>query len=315
MVGIIARRIAAGVFTLFVVSLLIFGGTELLPGDLASAVLGQYATPESVAAIRAELKLDRPAHVRYLEWLGNFVQGDLGNSLVSKRPMGPEIAYRLKNSLFLAVTAATVAVPLAIALGLLAATWRGSLLDRAISVTTLVTISVPEFFIGYLLVLFVSIKLGWLPNISRLTDTMTVGQRVSAAALPAATLVFVVVAHMMRMTRAAVVSIMTSPYIEMAVLKGIRGWRVVVEHALPNAVSPIVNVVMINLSYLVVGVVVVEFVFVYPGMGQLMVDAVSKHDVPVVQACGLIFGSVYVLLNLAADIVAIAANPRLRHPK
>lgn len=315
MLGLIFRRVVAGAITLFVVSLIIFGGTELLPGDLASAVLGQHATPETVAAIRVELRLDRPAHVRYIEWLGNFVHGDLGRSLVSKRPIAPEIAYRLKNSLLLAATAAAVAVPLAIGLGLLAATWRGSSLDRAISLATLATISVPEFFIGYLLALFVSIKLGLLPNISRVTDSMTLSQRISAAALPAATLVFVVVAHMMRMTRAAVVSILTSPYIEMAVLKGIRGWRVVVQHALPNAISPIVNVVMMNLSYLVVGVVVVEFVFVYPGMGQLMVDAVSKHDVPVVQACGLIFGGVYVLLNLIADIVAIAANPRLRHPK
>ena len=315
MIELVGRRLALGVLTLWVVSVFIFIATDLLPGDVASAILGQAATPETLDAMRRELGLYRPAPVRYFEWLTNFLQGDLGVSLTNKRDIASQIGSRFENTLFLASVAALMSVPLAIALGLVAAIKQNSWFDKAVNVSTLTTISVPEFFIAYLLIMFVSVQLGWLPSLAILNDRMDMVDKLRAIALPAITLTLVVVAHMMRMTRASVISVMSSPYIEMAQLKGVKNWRIVVQHALPNALSPIINVVVFNLAYLVVGVIVVEVVFVYPGLGQLMVDAVAKRDVPVVQACGLIFACTYVGLNLAADILAIVTNPRLRHPR
>jgi peptide/nickel transport system permease protein len=312
---LVAQRLALGLLTLRAVSVLIFAGTEILPGDVATAILGQSATPETVEAIRASLRLHDPAPVRYGRWLAGFARGDLGTSLASRRPVTDQLGFRLRNTLFLAGLAAAVSVPLAIGLGLLTAMSENSLFDRAVNAVTLALISVPEFFIGYVLILVVAVQLGWLPSLSAVSAEMTLGQRLQISALPAATLTVVVLAHMLRMTRAAVLAVMTSPFVEMAVLKGLATWRIVVQHALPNALAPIANVVAFNLAYLVVGVVVVEVVFVYPGMGQLMVDAVSLRDVPVVQACGLIFASTYVGLNLLADVAAIVSNPRLRHPR
>ena len=311
----IARRLALGVVTLWVVSVMIFAGTEILPGDVATAILGQARTPEAVAAIRQSLGLNRPAYVRYVDWLTNFVEGDIGKSLANQRDIAPEIRERLGNTLFLAAVAAAVAVPLAIFLGLIAAIWQNSLLERLLNLFTLATISLPEFFIGYILIIVFAVKLAWFPSLAMLSSGMSFWQDLYAVTLPAATLVLVVLAHMMRQTRAAVYSVLSSPFIEMAFLKGIPKWRIVLEHALPNALAPIVNVVALNLAYLIAGVVVVEVVFVYPGMGQLMVDSVSKRDVPVVQTCGLIFALAYVGLNLIADILGILSNPRLRHPR
>jgi peptide/nickel transport system permease protein len=315
MLTLIGRRLALGLLTLLVVSVIIFAGTEILPGDVATAILGQSATPENTAAIREQLGLNRPPYERYLEWLVNFVQGDLGTSLGNRRPIAPQVGFRFENTMLLAAMAACIAVPLSIGLGLISAIKQGTIFDRAISVTSLMAISVPEFFIGYVLILFISVKLGWLPSLSNVNERMDFGQRITVMALPAITLTLVTLAHMMRMTRAAVISVMNSPYIEMAELKGVKYWRIVIQHALPNVLSPIITVVVLNLAYLVVGVVVVEVVFTYPGMGQFMVDSVSKRDVPVVQATGLIFAMTYVLLNMTADIASILANPRLRHPK
>jgi peptide/nickel transport system permease protein len=261
------------------------------------------------------LGLERPVLVRYVEWLSGFLVGDLGRALTNGRPIAEQIGWRLGNTFFLAGIAAFVAVPLSVALGLIAAVYKDSKLDRTINVMTLATIAVPEFFVAYILILALAVFSGVFPSIARVDDAMTLGERLYAIALPTATLTLVVVAHMMRMTRVAVVDILGRPYIEMARLKGIHDTRIVLRHALPNALAPIANVVALNLAYLIVGVVVVEVVFVYPGMGQLMVDAVSKRDLPLVQACGMIFASTYVILNLAADLVAIWANPRLRHPR
>jgi peptide/nickel transport system permease protein len=312
---LIAQRLALGVGTLLVVSILIFAGTQLLPGDVAEAILGQVATPDALAAIRSELNLDRPAYMRYAEWLGNFVQGDFGMSLANRQPIAEMIGDRLGNTLFLAAMAAIVSVPIAILLGLIAARFRETWLDKTISIATLAAISMPEFFIGYMLIFVFAVKLLWAPSIASVYEGMSFGETLAAISLPVATLALVVVAHMMRMTRASVINVMASPYVEMAELKGVSRSRIIFRHALPNALSPIINVVVLNLAYLVVGVVVVEVVFVYPGMGQLMVDAVAKRDVPVVQACGLIFAAAYVLLNLTADVLSILANPRLRHPR
>lgn len=315
MFKLLLQRLVLGVFTLWVVSVLIFAGTEILPGDVATAILGQNRTPESVAAVRESMGLDQPAPVRYVNWLTAFAQGNIGKSLVNSRDIGPDILARLKNTLFLAAYAASIAVPLAVSLGLIAAVRQNGLLDRTINSITLMTISVPEFFIGYLLIMLLSVKFYVFPSIGMITDDMGFSDRLYAAALPAATLVLAVLAHMLRLTRAAIINILSSSYIEMAVLKGLPRWRIVLEHALPNALAPIINVIALNMAYLVVGVVVVEVVFVYPGMGQLMVDSVSKRDVPVVQTAGLIFAGTYVLLNMTADFLGIISNPRLRHPR
>lgn len=312
---LVARRLALGLITLWAVSLLIFAGTEILPGDVATAILGQSRTPEAVAAIRASLGLNRPAYIRYGDWLAHFVRGDIGKSLANQRDIAPEIRDRLGNTMFLAGVAACVSVPLSILLGLLAAIRQDSLFDRIVNVVTLTTISFPEFFIGYVLIILFAVKLDWFPSLAMISADMGFWDRLDAVALPATTLVLVVLAHMMRQTRASVLSILASPFIEMAVLKGIPKWRIVVQHALPNALAPIINVVALNLAYLIVGVVVVEVVFVYPGMGQLIVDSVSKRDVPVVQTCGLIFALTYVGLNMIADLFGILSNPRLRHPR
>ncbi len=315
LVKLVAQRLALGAGTLLVVSALIFAGTEILPGDVAQAILGQSATPEAVAAIREDLGLDRPAWIRYLDWLSGFLRGDLGTSLANRVPIGEMIAGRLENTLFLAGVAAAFAVPVAITLGIVAARYRETWLDKAISIVTLSAISMPEFFIGYILIFVFAVKLFWVPSIASVFPGMSFADRLYAVTLPVATLSLVVIAHMMRMTRAAIVNVMASPYIETAELKGLTRARITLRHALPNALSPIINVVVINLAYLVVGVVVVEVVFVYPGMGQLMVDAVAKRDVPVVQATGIIFAATYVLLNLTADVLAILANPRIRHAR
>jgi len=316
----VLQRLGLGLLTLFIVSIVIFSALEMLPGGFAEAILGQSATPETVAAFNKEIGLDRPAVVRYVEWIGGILQGDFGTSYAGaggsiKRHVSDLIAPRLYNTFFLAIMAAVISVPLALTLGVLAALYRNSLFDRIVNSVTLTTIALPEFFVAYVLMFFFAIKFRWFYSLSTVSESTTFLEHISRAALPAITLTLVIIAHMMRMTRAAIINLLASPYIEMAQLKGIPRRRVIVHHALPNAWAPIVTVVAFNLAYLVVGVVVVEVVFVYPGIGQMMVDAVSSRDMPVVQACALIFAATYILLNLSADIISIITNPRLLHPR
>lgn len=314
-IKLLAQRISLGLLLIFLVSLLIFVGTQILPGDVAQSILGQSATAESLANLREELGLNMPAYQRYLGWLAGVLHGDLGTSLTNGRAIAQAIGERLGNTLFLASWAALISVPLAIGLGLVSVLYRGRWPDKLISAVTLSAISVPEFMMSYILMYYIAVQLGWAPSVAMLNDRMGLLDKLHAVALPIAVLVMVVLAHMMRMTRAALLNVMQSAYIETAELKGLRRSAVIWRHAFPNSIAPIVNVVMLNMAYLVVGVVVVEVVFVYPGMGQYLVDHVAKRDVPVVQACGLIFAAVYILLNMFADIVSILANPRLRHPK
>jgi len=313
--GIVVKRLAAGLVTILVVSALIFVGIEALPGDPATAILGQQATEENLAALRKELKLDLPPHIRYFSWLNGFIHGDLGRSLSNQRPVSEMIGWRFSNTLFLALSAACIAVPLALSLGLLAALYKDTMLDKSLSIASLSAISFPEFFVGYILIAIFSVKLHMFPSVASINDGMSFLQKLNVIVLPCITLMLVVLAHMMRMTRASVIGILTSPYIEMARLKGVEMRAIITKHALPNALAPIVNVVIMDLAWLIVGVVVVEVVFVYPGLGQLLVDSVSKRDLPVVQASGLIFACTYILLNLTADILSILANPKLRIPK
>ena len=311
----VAQRLGLGCLTLLVVSLIIFLGVEALPGSPAEAILGQAATPENVAALEKQMGLDLPPHERYFKWLGGMVQGDFGVSIASGREISEFIGARFENTLFLALMAAFISVPLALALGILAALYRNSIYDRGVNIITLSSISFPEFFVAYILILFFAVKFGWFPSLANVGTETPLWERVYSCILPATTLTLVVVAHMMRMTRAAIINLLASPYIEMANLKGMSRSRIILRHALPNAWAPVVNVIVINLAYLIVGVVIVEVVFVYPGLGQLIVDSVSKRDIPVVQACSLIFAATYVLLNLTADILSILTNPRLLHPR
>ncbi|MER9420712.1 ABC transporter permease [Mesorhizobium sp. M0306] len=315
----IISRLLLGILTLAAVSVIIFSTVSLLPGNFATAILGQSATPETVAAFESRLGLDRPITTRYFEWVNGILHGDLGESLSSSpgepRLVGDIISLRLRNTLLLAGATALIAVPLSIVFGILSAIYRGTFFDRLVNGISLTTISLPGFFVGYILILYLAVTLRWLPTLSNVKESMDVFEWIWRLALPVLTLTIGVVGHMMRMTRSAIVSVLSSPYIHMATCKGASPARVIVRHALPNAWAPIVNIVAVNLAYLVVGVVVVETIFVYPGIGQTMVDAVRTRDIPVVQACALIFASVYILLNLLADIVAISTNPKLLHPR
>ena len=309
------KRLLLGFGTIIVISLMIFMGVEALPGDLAETILGQDATPETVEAFRKELKLDLPPHVRYVGWLGGFLKGDLGRSMAADRPISEMIGWRFSNTMFLAAVAAAIAVPIAVILGILAALYRNTLFDKIISIVTLSFISFPEFFIAYILIALFSVKFRIFPSIANISSDMALWEKFYSIILPCVTLSLVVMAHMMRQTRAAIINVLSSAYIEMAQLKGLKRLRIIVVHAFPNALSPVINVIALNMAYLVVGVVIVEVVFVYPGLGQLMVDSVAKRDLPVVQASGLIFAATYVVLNLLADLFSIISNPRLRNPR
>jgi peptide/nickel transport system permease protein len=315
MIRMVTKRLLVSLVTLWVVTLLVFAGTEFLPGDVAEVILGQSATPETVAGLRSTLGLDRPAHVRYLDWLTGFLSGDMGVSLASGAPISGLIKDRLGNTLILAAVTSGIAVPLAIVLGMLAAMFPGSIFDRTVTVSTLCLVAVPEFLTGSLLVMLFSVHLGWLPAISYNTDYHSVWHFITSLALPVMTIAFTITAQMARMTRATILNIMDSPYIEMAVLKGVSRGRIIFRHSLVNVIGPIANVVALNLTFLIGGVVIVETIFAYPGLAKLIVDAVSTRDFPVVQSCALVFCFAYILFMLLADIVAIVSNPRLWHPR
>ena len=312
---LVVQRVALGLLLLLAVSAVIFLGVEALPGDTAQAILGQQATPAALANLRAQMGLDQPPLTRYLTWLGGVLTGDFGRSLTNGADIGQSIRQRLGNTLFLAGSAAAIAVPLAIILGLVAARHVGRWPDKVISGITLSTISLPEFVAGYFVIYVLTQLVPIFQPVAMVFPGMSFWARLQAIALPVIVLVLVVLAHMMRMTRAAILNVMQSAYIETAELKGLTPMTVIWRHAFPNAIAPVVSVVMLNLAYLVVGVVVVEVVFGYNALGQYLVDHVSKRDLPVVQAVGLIFAAVYIGLNILADVIGILANPRLRHPK
>ena len=318
---IILRRIATGILTLLGMSCLVFVGANVLPGDVADIILGQMATPESLKILRAQLGLDQPLHVRYLDWLGDLLTGDLGVSKAGAgtgtmgTPISEMIAPRLWNTARLCGVVVIIAVPLSVALGLLTAMYPGTQLDRIVNFATLSLISVPEFLVPTILVLVVAVHLGWLPATAYISGNETGWKLAKALALPTLTLVIVASSQIMRMTRATVLNVMNSSYIEMAILKGVPRVRIILEHALPNVVGLIVNVIALNLAYLVSGVIIVETVFAYPGLAKLMIDAVQTRDLPLVQACAMIFCATCIVLMFIADMASILSNPRLRHPR
>ena len=309
------QRILIGFVTLWVVSVLVFLMTNALPGDVAQIVLGQAATPESLAAYRAERGLDQPLLFQYFGWLGDMLTGNLGISKAGGATISSLIAGRLGNTMFLAALVSLISVPLSVALGLLAAMYPGTWIDRALTFGTLALISVPDFFIATFSVLFLAVYLGWLPAIANVAPENTFWEMARGIAMSLIVLIIVVAAQMIRMTRAGILNVMNSPYIEMAILKGVPRKRIILRHAFFNTIGPIVNVIALNLAYLVSGVVIVETIFSYPGLAKLMIDGVQTRDLPLVQACAMIFCGTYVILIILADVAAILANPRLRNPK
>jgi peptide/nickel transport system permease protein len=306
-------RLGLALLTLLLVSAIIFAITGLLPSDAAQQALGQAATPELVAALRHQFGLDQPALMRYGKWLADLVRGNLGTSLANGLPVSELVVSRLPNSLMLAGLTTLVSVPVALFTGILSAVFRGSLLDRILNILTLSTVAVPEFLVATFAVLVFAVKLRWLPALSYSTEVSSLGMLVRVYTMPVLTLCCVIVAQMARMTRAAILDQLESSYVEMARLKGASPMRIVMRHVLPNAIGPIANAVALSLSYLFGGVVIVESIFSFPGLASLMVDAVTNRDLPVVQACVMVFSTAYLLLVLIADLCQIVSNPRLRN--
>ena len=312
-VRLLAQRLALALLSLLAVSVIVFAITAVLPGDAAQEQLGQEATPEALAALRAQMGLDVPGPVRYWRWLSGMLQGNPGTSSVTSMPVGELIASRLPNSLLLAAVTALFSVPIALTLGIASAVWRGSWFDRIASTAAVGVVSVPEFLVATLAVLVFAVNLHWLPALSFVNDVESVGQMLRAFAMPVLSLCCVIVAQMMRMSRAAVIDQLEAPYIEMVKLKGASPLRMVLAHALPNAVGPIANAVALSLSYLLGGVIIIETIFNYPGIAKLMVDGVTQRDMPLVQTCAMIFCAGYLILVTLADLCGIVANPKLRH--
>ena len=310
---LLVQRVALALLSLLAVSAIVFSITAVLPGDAAEEQLGQDATPAALAALRTQMGLDVPAPERYARWLIGMTKGDLGRSATTQMPVGELVASRLPNSLLLAAVTALFSVPIALSLGIASAVWRGSWFDRAASTASVAVVSVPEFLVATLAVLLFAVKLRWLPALSFVNDIESLGQMLQAFAMPVLVLCCVIVAQMMRMTRAAVIDQLEAPYIEMVRLKGASPMRMVLAHALPNAIGPIANAVALSLSYLLGGVIIVETIFNYPGIAKLMVDGVTQRDMPLVQTCAMIFCAGYLILVTLADICGIVANPRLRH--
>lgn len=316
MIALILKRLGIGLITVLAVSVIIFFGTKILPGDAAQIRLGQEATEANIAAMRERLGLDQPIYVQYFTWLKNFLQGDLGVSLSSDVPITELIGDRYKNTLIVGALTALIGVPISLMLGILAATYPGSLYDRVLTIVSVTLVAAPEFFTATLLVMLFVFVLG-------IGNAVVVGsvegknlfELIAHFALPITTLCFVIASQLIRMSRAAVLNVMSSPYIEMAILKGVPRKRIIFRHALLNSIGPIVNVVALNLAYLVTGVIVVEVYFGYPGLATLIVQGVQTRDFVLIQGLGMLFCLTYVLLMLLADIGAFVSNPRLRHPK
>jgi peptide/nickel transport system permease protein len=309
----VARRLLLVALVMLVVSVLIFGIVQLLPGDVAVMILGTSATPQDLAALRVKLGLDRPAILRYADWITGAIRGEWGTSLLYQVPVRPLVLERLRQSALLAVLALGVAVPLSIGLGVLSALRRHRLLDQVVGLVTLVSVSLPEFISGTVLILLLAFWLPIFPPSSLIDPRADLAAIAPSLVLPALTLVLALLAHMTRMTRASMIEVLDQPYVRAARLRGLSPRTVILRHALRNALLPTVGIVAINVGFLLGGIVVVETVFAYPGLGRLMVDAVNHRDVPVIQMAALVIALSYALANLAADVVYAYLDPRIRY--
>jgi peptide/nickel transport system permease protein len=309
----VLRRLALGILTLWVVSLIVFAAVLALPGDAATAILGRQATPERLAALRDQLNLDESVVVQYLKWLGGLVTGDFGVSAATQQPVSDLLSERVANSAFLVLVASLVTIPLSLAVGVLAAIRRDRAADHAVSMVTLVLAALPEFVIGIaLILLFATSLITVLPAVSLLAPGVAAWEQPEVVVLPVATLVLAVTPYISRIMRGSMIEVLESEYVTMARLKGLPERRVIWRHAVPNAVVPAIQVTALQLAYMAGGVVVVEFVFSFPGIGTALVDAVANRDVPVVQAVTMLAAGLYVVLNLLADLASIAVTPKLR---
>jgi peptide/nickel transport system permease protein len=309
---LVVSRVLLSLLTLLLVSIIIFAMLEVLPGDVASRILGRDATPESLATLRAQLHLEDPAPQRYLDWLGGILRGDFGKALTSSRPVTEILAPRIYNTLVLSAAAFLLYLPLALIPALIQAMRRDGPLDHGLSVITLVLLSTPDFLLGTLLLIGFVIRVPLFPAMSLVDQSSGVAEYLRAIALPAITLAIVMAVYAVRMLRDNLIEVLDSEYVRMAELKGLPRRRVLLRHALPNALVPTLNITALNLAYLIGGVVIVEKVFSYPGFGGLLVDALQLRDLPLIEATVLIAAAVYVGANLLADIGAILLNPRLR---
>jgi peptide/nickel transport system permease protein len=301
-----------GIITVFLVSVIIFTGVEILPGDACTAFLERDAHGKLLENCRIEQGLNAPAISRYVDWVSGALVGDLGTTLNGQKKIIDLVGFRLRNTLLLASMATLIGVPLALFLGVVAALWRDRAADLTISTFTIGAMSIPEFVLATLLILVFSIWLGWIPGIVLTSYDAPLGEFFPAIFLPVIVLTLVMTAHILRTVRSSVIEAMASDYAQMATLKGVPYWRIVFRHVLPNALLPVINVVALTIAWLLGGVVVIESVFNYPGLGRMMIDSISDRDLPVTQAIALIIASVYVAVNLTADILTMMANPRLR---
>jgi peptide/nickel transport system permease protein len=310
---LIARRLALGVLTLFLISLVVFAAVLALPGDAATAILGRDATPERIAALRDQLNLNDSVVSQYLSWIGGVVTGSFGESAATQQPVSELLSDRVANTGFLVFVAAIVAVPLSIGIGVWTAMRRDRPVDHVVSNGSLVLAALPEFVIGIgLILLFATSVFHWFPAVSLLAPDERAWSNPSVVVLPAATLVLAVTPYISRIMRGSMIEVLESEYVTMARLKGLPERTVIWRHAVPNAIVPAIQVTALQLAWMAGGVVLVEFVFSYPGIGSLFIDAVANRDMPVVQTITILAAAIYVVLNLLADLATIAVTPRLR---
>jgi len=312
MISLIGRRFVLALVTIFMVSLMVFFGVEALPGDAATAYLGQLATPESLKALREEFGLNRPPVERYVEWLGGVLKGDLGDSLSKRKPVTELIGNRFRNTAVLALTASLFAVPLAIVLGVIAALTRDKWPDILVSLTSIVGMTLPGFVTATVLIYIFSIRLKWFPAVTLIPSDAPVSKLLPNIILPIITLTLIMVAHILRLVRTNMIDVMASDYVQMARLKGVPAIKINFQHALPNAMLPTINIVALTIAWLIGGVAIVETVFNYPGVGSLMINAISDRDFPLVQGIAIILAAIFIVINLIADLMSLILNPRLR---
>jgi peptide/nickel transport system permease protein len=312
MTFLIGRRLFLALVTLFIISLIVFMGVEALPGDMATAYLGQMATPESLAALREEFGLNAPVHERYINWLGGILKGDLGESMVKRKPVAELIGNRFRNTVVLAFAAALAGIPLAIVLGVVAGLMRDKWPDVVVSTTSIVGMTLPGFVTATILIYVFAIRLEWFPAITLVPTDVPVIELLPNIVLPIITLTLIMVAHILRLVRTNMIDVMLSDYVQMARLKGVPARQIVFKHALPNAMLPTINVVALTLAWLLGGVAIIETVFNYPGIGKLMIGAITDRDFALVQGIAIILAAIYIILNLMADLLSLVLNPKLR---
>ena len=312
MIMLVIRRLILSLVTLFIISLIVYVGVEALPGDSATGYLGQWATPESLAALREEFGLNDPIHVRYLNWLGDILRGDLGVSMVKRKPVVELIGNRFRNTVVLTIASALVGIPLAIILGVISGLMRDKWPDVIISTTSIVAMTLPGFVTATVLIYIFAIRLEWFPAITLVPSDVSVIELLDTMLLPIITLTMIMVAHILRLVRTNMIDVMVSDYVQMARLKGVPARQIVFKHALPNAMLPTINIVALTLAWLVGGVAIIETVFNFPGIGKLLIDAITDRDFALVQGIAMILSGIYIALNLTADLLSLVLNPKLR---